>query len=172
MRRAGVIVALGALAGMLGAALTASPALARGPQWQVLPLAPFTLPASFCGFEVAVSAPADDKFSKLLKTPDGSVIFLQTGFATTSDTNLATGKTVTENISGPGTLTIFPDGSLTEATQGVTVTFLAPADAARFGLPAVSVTAGALTISVDPNGNITSLSLHGRVLVDVCAALS
>jgi hypothetical protein len=57
MRRAGVIVALGALAGMLGAALTASPALARGPQWQVLPLAPFTLPASFCGFEVAVSAP-------------------------------------------------------------------------------------------------------------------
>ena len=100
------------------------------------------------------------------------MIFLQTGFATTSDTNLATGKTVTENSSGPGTLTIFPDGSLTEATQGVTVTFLAPADAARFGLPAVSVTAGALTISVDPNGNITSLSLHGRVLVDVCAALS
>lgn len=172
MRRWGMIAALGALLGMLAGLVTASPALARGPQWQVLPLAPFTLGPSFCGFAVAVSAPTDSKFSKLLKTPDGSVIFLQTGFATSSLTNLATGKTVTENISGPGTLTEFPDGSVTEATQGTTVTFLAPADAARFGLPTVSVTAGALAISVDPNGNITSLSLHGHVLVDVCAALS
>jgi len=32
MRRLGVIVALGALVGMLGGAVTAAPALARGPQ--------------------------------------------------------------------------------------------------------------------------------------------
>jgi hypothetical protein len=49
---------------------------------------------------------------------------------------------------------------------------LAPADAKRFGLPAVSVTAGALRFSVAADGTITSLSLNGHVLVDVCAALS
>ena len=36
----------------------------------------------------------------------------------------------------------------------------------------MSVTAGALRFSVDANGAITSLTLDGRVAVDVCAALS
>ena len=49
---------------------------------------------------------------------------------------------------------------------------LSPADAKRFGLPAVSVTAGKLAFSVAANRVITSLSLHGHVLVNVCAALT
>jgi hypothetical protein len=49
---------------------------------------------------------------------------------------------------------------------------LAPADAKRFGLPTVAVLAGRVTFSFDSGGNLTSLSLHGHVLVDVCAALS
>jgi len=49
---------------------------------------------------------------------------------------------------------------------------LAPADAKRFGLPPVSVTAGRLAFSVAANGVLTSLPLHGHVLVDICAALS
>jgi hypothetical protein len=56
--------------------------------------------------------------------------------------------------------------------KGRTGNFLSPADAKRFGLPTVSVTAGTLTGSIAPDGSITSLSLHGHVLVDVCAALS
>jgi hypothetical protein len=52
------------------------------------------------------------------------------------------------------------------------VNILAPADAQRFGLPALSVTTGAFRLSVAPDGTITSLSLDGRVLVDVCTALS
>jgi len=40
MRRVGVIVALGALLGMLRGVVTASPALARGPKWQFLPTQP------------------------------------------------------------------------------------------------------------------------------------
>jgi hypothetical protein len=36
----------------------------------------------------------------------------------------------------------------------------------------VGVLAGALTEQDAPDGTITSLSLHGHVLVDVCAALS
>jgi hypothetical protein len=49
---------------------------------------------------------------------------------------------------------------------------LSPADATRFGLPAVSVTAGKLAFSVAANHVLTSLSLQGHVLVNVCAALT
>jgi hypothetical protein len=50
-------VALGALLGMLAAAVTASPALAgRGPKWSIGPPTPFTFDASFCGFPVLVTS--------------------------------------------------------------------------------------------------------------------
>jgi hypothetical protein len=172
MRRLGVIVALGALLGMLGGVATASPALARGPKWQVVPAEPFTLPSLFCGFKVRVAPQVNKRFSKLLKASDGSMTFLHTGFFTVSYTNLQTGKSITENASGPVKFTVSPDGSAILAAKGRTGNFLSPADAKRFGLPTVSVTAGAVTGSVAPDGSITSLSLHGHVLVDVCAALS
>lgn len=43
--------------------------------------------------------------------------------------------------------------------------------AARFGPPTLSVTAGLRSVSLAPDGSFASLSLHGHVLVDVCAAL-
>ena len=69
-------------------------------------------------------------------------------------------------------MVVSPDGSVTELEKGLNGLALTSADAARFGLPAVSVTAGARTVSIAPDGTITSLSLQGHVLVDVCAALS
>jgi len=36
----------------------------------------------------------------------------------------------------------------------------------------VAVTAGQQTASIAADGTMTSLTLHGHVLVDVCAALS
>jgi hypothetical protein len=166
MRRVGVIVALGALLGMFGGVVTASPALARGPKWQFLPAEkPFTLPAAFCGFKVRVTPQVDKRFGKLLKASDGSMIFLRTGFLSVSYTNLQTGKTITENVSGPAKFTVFADGSARLAVKGRTGVFLAPADAKRFGLPTVSVTAGAVTGSAAPDGSMTSLSLRGHVLV-------
>jgi hypothetical protein len=173
MRRVGVIVALGALLGMLGGVVTAAPALARGPKWQFQPVPPaITLPAVFCGFKVRVTFPVDREFAKILKASDGSMTTLGTGSLFASFTSLATGKTITENISGPAKFIVSPDGSVTELARGLNSPVLTPADAARFGLPTVSVTAGALTVSRAPDGSITSLSLRGHVLVDVCAALS
>src|SRR5215471_18627328 len=102
MRRLGVIVALGAVLGMFGGALTAAPALAgRGPKWQFQPAAPFTLPADFCGFQIGVSFPVNREYGKVLKSSGGSVTTLITGSLTASYTNLQTGKAITENISGP-----------------------------------------------------------------------
>ena len=176
MRQLSVIVTLGAMLGMLGGLVTASPALAgRGPKWQPPgSSSPFTLPALFCGFKVRVAFPVNKEYTKILKTADGSTTFLFTGFTTTSYTNLQTGKTITENTPGPGEATIYADGSLTEVHTGRSGPFpiLTPADAKRFGLPTVSVLSGRLAFSIDSEGNMTSLSLHGHVAVDVCAALS
>ena len=175
VRRVGLTVALGALLGMLGGAATASPALAdrRGDGWSIGPAEPFTVPALYCGFEFRVTTVVNEEFTKLLKTADGSMTFLFTGAVTASFTNLQTGKTITETMNGPGEATIGSDGSITEVHTGLNgLFFLTPANAQRFGLPTVSVTAGNLTFSIAADGTITSLSLDGHVLVDVCAALT
>jgi hypothetical protein len=174
MRRLGVIVALGALLSITAGAATATPALAggRGPGWQFMPAEPFTLDASFCGFEVGVTFPVNKEFGKILKVADGSMTFLTTGSLRVSLTNLETGKTITENVSGPDKFTVHPDGSATLQGRGHGLSDLVPADAARFGLPTVAVVAGAGTVEIAPDGTFTSVSLNGHVLVDVCAALS
>jgi hypothetical protein len=168
-----MIVALVAVAGMLGGMLTASPALAgRGPKWQLIPARPFTLPAEFCGFKVRVAFPVHKQYSKVLKSSNGTMITMATGPARMSFTNRNTGKTITLSVSGPSKATDNPDGSSLAALKGHSSVFLPPDLAQRFGLPTVSVTAGALTARFDPDGRLTSLSLQGHVLVDVCAALS
>jgi len=174
MRRIAVIVAFGALLGLFGGVATASPALAgRGPKWQPPGGPPYTLPASFCGFKLRVAFPVNKEYTKVLKNADGSTTFLFTGAVTASYTNLQTGKTITVPENGPGKATIHADGSITEVHTGRNGPFiLSPADATRFGLPTVSVDAGKLAFSVAANGAITSLSLHGHVLVNVCAALT
>jgi hypothetical protein len=174
MRRARVIAALGAAVGMLAAG-AASPALAdgRGGGWQFLPLAPtFTVDPVFCGFQIQGTTLDNMGFVKELKTADGTTAFLTTGADKVSLTNPANGTTITANISGPFKTIVFPDGSVTFAGTGHQFNMLAPADAARFGLPGFFVSSGGLTLSVAADGTITSLTMHGNVLVDVCAALS
>jgi hypothetical protein len=173
MRRLATIVALGTLLGMFGGVATGSPALAgRGPKWQFLPAQPFTLPASFCGFKVRVAFPVNKEYTKLLKTSDGTMITLATGAFKASYTNLSTGKTITVNESGPAKITVHPDGSAVLAFKGHTGFDLTRAASQRFGVPRVFVTAGAVTLSIDAAGNTTSATMHGHVLVDICAALS
>ena len=171
MRRLGFIVALCTLLGMVGGVATSTPALAgRGPKWEFTQAQPFTLPAEFCGFRVRVAWPVIKAYAKVLKSSDGSEITLFTGAARASYTNLRTGKSVTENVSGPGKETTRPDGSITDAIKGHTAVFFPPDLAQRFGLPRVGVTAGSITTSLAADGSLT-LSFHGHVLVDVCAAL-
>ena len=172
VRRLGVIVALGALLGIFGGVVTASPAFARGHKWQLVQNVPITLNAALCGFKIRAVPTVNKEFAKVLTASDGSMTLVITGSFKASFTNLSTGKTITENLSGPGKVTVHADGSITAATHGHSVVFLMPADAKRFRLPGVSVTAGALRFSETANGAVISLSLHGHVLVDVCAALS
>jgi hypothetical protein len=170
MRRLGITLALSALLGTLGGAATAAPAFARSSQWQLLDAQPFTTDS--CGFEVAVGIPVNASYTKVLEASDGSTTLLETGKLDVSYTNLQTGQTITENESGPGKITEFADGSVTLDAGGHNGIFLTPADAQQFGLPALSVTAGHLQQTIASDGTITSLTLNGTVLVNICAALS
>lgn len=168
-------MALGALVGMLAGAVATSPAVAdgRGGGWQFMSLPPtFTVDSVFCGFQIQGTTLTNLGFVKELKTADGSMTFLTTGAAKVSLTNPANSKTITANISGPIKEIAFPDGSVTFVGTGPQFNLLAPADAARFGLPGFFVSAGGLTLSVAADGTVTSLSMNGNVLVNVCAALS
>jgi len=173
MRRLGALVATGVLVGVFAAALTASPAFAgRGHKWQYVTAKPMTLSALFCGFKIRLTFPRDKEYGKLLKTSDGSMISLFTGSFKVSFTNLSTGKTITENASSPLKQTS-TSRYLILSNGGHVGLLLTPADSKRFGLPTVSVTAGRLTAKIaTASGAIASLSLHGHVQVNVCAALN
>jgi len=172
MRRLTALAALGTILAICPAALTASPALAgRGPEWQLVPVRPFTFDARYCGFRVHASFPVHQEYSKILKAADGSMTTLVTGALTATFTNLRTGKAITENLSGPGKVTVAPDGPVTVTEKGHNGLFFLPADARRFGLPTLTVTTGPVTESIAPPGIITSLTRRGHILVDICAAL-
>jgi hypothetical protein len=111
-------------------------------------------------------------FRRPEKASDGSMTGLATGAYKASYTNLSTGKAITESVSGPGKATFRLDGSMTVRTTGRTGVFFLPDLAQRLGMPRVGVTAGPLPSTFDPNHNLTSVSLKGHVVVDVCAALS
>jgi hypothetical protein len=174
MRRFGVIVALGALLSMIGGAATAAPALAggRGDGWQLFPFEPGTL-TGFCPFPVFIDFPVNNAFQKVLTSPPGATILLLNGSVRISFTNVDTGKTITENMTGSGKAIVNPDNSLSIRQEGhLGVITLEAADAKRFGLPPLAVIGGVLFEEVAPDFTYTSVSMQGRILVDVCAALS
>ena len=172
MRRLPALAAIGTILALCAAALTASPALAgRGPKWHLAPARPFTLDARYCGFQVGVTLPVHHEYTKILKAADGSMTTLTTGTLTATFTNLRTGKAITENLSGPGKMTVAPDGFATITEKGHNGLFLLPADAHQFGLPTLTVTTGPVTLIIAADGAITSVSRHGHILVNICAAL-
>jgi hypothetical protein len=153
--------------------LTTSGASARGPKWEFLPPEPFTLPAASCGFPVALDFPRNKEFGKETDNPDGSVDLLFTGSFNASATNTDTGKTVVVNASGPGHIHLYPDGSQSFLFLGHTLDFFfSAADAESIGAPsALFLWAGQVRATFDADGNETSETYGGHMLLDICTAL-
>jgi hypothetical protein len=176
MRRFGVIVALGALLGMVGGAAAATPALAvggRGDGWQFIDELNQTFNIDSCGFLIVLKFDVNNAFGKGFTAPDGSMILLFNGSLKGTWTNPANGKSISVNAPGPTKVTVSPDGmTITLADTGPTAVILTPADAAVVGVPPVSVFAGRITATLDADGNIISGSSVGHVLVNFCTALS
>jgi hypothetical protein len=106
-----------------------------------------TLPAVYCGFKIRLTFPTDKEYGKLLKAADGSMITLFTGSFKASFTNPGNGKTITENLNSPLRQTA-TSRYLILSNGGHVGLLLTPADAKRFGMPGVSVTAGRLTSKI------------------------
>jgi hypothetical protein len=142
---------------------------ARGkPTRSPLPAGPFEAPAGlFCSFGV-LSEPVVNK--QVVKTfppePNGDIVQIATGAFVARLTNTSTGKSITVNISGPGRVTIHPDGSVTLEATGRW--FFAAIENAPFS---AFISSGHAVLSIASDGTVTLVSQSGHV-EDVCALLS
>lgn len=153
-------------------AISAAPAGANNDPHRVfLPAGPVDLPAGYCDFPTHYDILANKEYGKITELPDGTTVIHETGTFKVSATDVSTGATIPLNASGPGTITIYPDGSVTYDGTGHWLVFNLAADAAEFGLPAVMLTSGRFQETIDPSGSVTALSVTGQV-TDVCAALA
>jgi hypothetical protein len=124
-------------------------------------------PGLWCSFGVFVHDIVNNQVIKTFPPePNGDVVQLITGRYVTSVTNTSTGKSITVNISGPGRVTIHPDGSVTlEATGRWFLAEIENAPATAF------ISSGRVVISIAPGGPPTLVSQSGHV-EDICALLS
>jgi hypothetical protein len=161
----GSILAFGAI---LAALVPASQASAAKPH----PDQPFTVPAAVCGFAVLVQIPADGAQSNTTTLPDGTMVTNFSGVFKETFSNTVTGKTISVNASGPGTVTQAPGSSVLQiASLGVATTYVT--NGAQFGLPNFFYYAGPFNFSTDTsNDTLVSVSRFPNVKTDICAALS
>lgn len=154
--------------------LCAAPALAADPR---IPLTadPVPLPAGqFCqGFDARVTFQDFNQYIIRSSTAsDGTVTLHITGRARATVTNQTTGKSVSYNISGPGTLVIHSDGSFSGDLAGPNLLYTSKVNSFP-GVPTISYTRGHVTFEVDRFGRTTSYSLAGGSRqTDVCAVLA
>jgi hypothetical protein len=110
---------------------------------------------------VFIDFPVNNAFQKIVTSPPGSTILLLNGSLRISFTNVDTGKTITENVTGSGKAIVNPDGSLSIRQEGhLGLITLESADAERFALPPPGVIGGALFEEVAPDGTYTSVSMQ------------
>jgi hypothetical protein len=117
-----------------------------------------------CGFDVLVETVVWNVVATTFHNDASPVVEIVTGVAKVQFTNLDTGETIAVNISGPLVVKAFGDGSVVLAQEGPWFHIDVP------GLPAIFLTEGRVTITIDAAGNVT-IDGNGR-LVDLCAALA
>jgi hypothetical protein len=142
---------------------------ARGkPTRSPLPAGPFEAPAGlFCSFGVLSEPVVNNQVVKTFPPePNGDIVQLATGAFVARLTNTSTGKSITVNISGPGRITIHPDGSVIIEASGRW--FFAAIENAPFS---AFISSGRAVLSIAPDGTATLVSQSGHV-EDVCALLS
>jgi hypothetical protein len=154
--------------------LTATPVFLETDDPNVMGEAP-TVPGTFCGFPVRIDFVDFNQFI-IRRTVDpvtGATILRITGRARATVTNLANNKSVSFNISGPGTQVINTNGSFSLDLGGPNLLWTAQGNLANFpDVPNISYTTGHVTVSVDASGQTTSYNLAGGSRqTDVCALL-
>jgi hypothetical protein len=126
--------------------------------------------AAFCGFDVYINPVEDNEFATTTTLADGTTVTSVTGRFVESYTNLATGKTIIRNVSGPTTTTQRPNGTATFVGAGDNRLIFGPRGRANTGEPALVTTSGRVVVTF--TGNVaTSFSLAGTQ-ENLCATLA
>jgi len=165
------LAALAAVGGLAGAAV-ATPG-DDSPHRVPVNNTPFDLPAQVCGFPIHVGVVVDKEyFTHQVTLPDGTLIQQVNGRLVLSYTNTDTGKTIVENLSGPGTFTSYPDGSfLTDAT-GLNANYFGPIGQANTGEPGFVLSSGHVVVHFSGvTGAADSFTLTGTQ-TNGCALLA
>jgi hypothetical protein len=161
----------GSLAVVLVGLLSAVPAGASDPRDPLPTPDPIVLEGYCEGFTAVVTYTKMNQYVIHETTaPDGTTTLQITGHAEASVTNQATGTSVTYNISGPGTVVIYPDGAFSIDAHGPNLLWTTPENSFP-GVPTISYTTGHVTLQVDASGLTTSYQLRGRQ-TDVCTVLA
>jgi hypothetical protein len=171
MRRRSVLRPLAAVTVAVGIGLIAL-APAAGAASKRVPVAnPDFTSSAFCSFPVSFHATVNNEYETVTPQPDGSTLIKIEGSLFATLTNGHTGKSITVNIGGPGTITVNADGSSSSAFRGRSLFFFAAAPQATFGVPGMLLTSGLVNFTQDSSGNFTSFAPNGNS-TDECAALS
>jgi hypothetical protein len=154
--------------------LVCLPILAQKPTIQLVPFptAGLVAPtASLCGFDILASPQAGRP------NGEGIILFANTGIAAgplfVTLKNLKSGKTVDVNVSGPALLT-FSGTTTTQEGMGPGILAFPPPPASvttAAGLPPVPLLHGQSVVTVDDQGNITSIQGFTGTVEDVCQLL-
>lgn len=168
MRRPATLLAAAVVAAALILA-AAAPASADKPLREPFPAGDITISGS-CDFDVFAHTVEDKAVSKTYFDDDGNPTRqIINGRLVVELTNLETGKSIVYNVSGPGFITFFEDGSLDVVLGGRSLLFFFPGEVED--LPLLFVNSGQVTLHLDPEGNIVGVEQVGEV-EDVCAALA
>jgi hypothetical protein len=163
----------------LAALAFAAPARADDPR---VPLTASPVPLSgYCdGFDVLVEFTDYKQYIIRQSTaPDGTTTLKIAGKSKATVTRLSdagepTGESVSYNVSGPGTIVIYPDGSFTIDAAGPNLLWTLSKNLKFFpDVPTISYTTGHVTLAVDKSGQTISYTLAGGARqTDVCAVLA
>ena len=103
--------------------------------------------------------------------PDGTTTLMITGNARVTAINLATLKSVSYNISGPGTAVFYPNRAVQSLDlHGPNLLWTLPVNSFP-GVPPISYTTGHVTVLVNEFGQTIEYHLSGH-RTDVCAVLA
>jgi hypothetical protein len=150
----------------LGTLVAGPSALAAPPTHQTIHVDDVFVDPS-CGFPIEGHVTGSFIVIERATKDGGSRVFVAAPTLKAVLTNLNTGSTYTENISGPGHTTVHPDGTSTLVGTGLWGFDLNP----QTGEPGASLNAGRLVATYDAAGNETSFQIIGHV-TDLCAKLA
>jgi hypothetical protein len=120
-----------------------------------------TVPAGqSCKFAVGIAVVANNRFQDVTPLPDKSMLIKITGKLVLSFKNDTTGKTIQENVGGPTTETVSPNGSGAFQVTGPNWLAFGPTGQKKTGEPGLVFFQGLVTVTF-ANGTPQKFSLNG-----------